>query len=166
MTASETSSETSSDTSSETTSGIAAPLRVRSDLLGELSVPPQQLVSFPHGLFGFPECREFALVPAERHSLFWLQSTAHPTLAFLLADPFEFFAGYAADVSPTDLAELQAKDAADVALLAIVTLPGARTAKPTANLQGPVAINLEARVGRQLAIEQSEFGVRCEFEIS
>lgn len=143
----------------------AAPLRVRSDLLGELTVPPEQVVAFPQGLFGFPECRDFALVPAERDALFWLQSTEHPTLAFLLADPFEFFAGYGVDVPPADLADLRAKEAADVALLAIVTLPGARGAKPTANLQGPVAINLKSRLGRQLAIEKSEFGVRCEFEI-
>lgn len=142
----------------------SASIVVASEVLGPLSVPADSVLTFPTGLFGFPECRRFALVPAGREGLFWLQSLEHSTLAFLLADPFQFFAGYAVELSASDHAELCTDGTDDVAVLAIVTLPQSRGAQPTANLQGPVALNLRAGVGRQLAIADGEWGVRCAFE--
>ncbi len=142
----------------------SASLAVLSEVLGPLSVPADSVLTFPTGLFGFPECRRFALVPAGREGLYWLQSLEHSTLAFLLADPFQFFAGYSVELGASDRAELGAQGTDDVAILAIVTLPQSRGAQPTANLQGPVALNLRGGIGRQLAIADGEWGVRCAFE--
>lgn len=133
---------------------------VASDLLGPLEVDADEVIRFPAGLFGFPDCREFVLVPAERDGLFWIQSVEHGTLAFLLADPFLHFEGYAVDLPAADRAELAVEDAADVVLLAIVTLPRSRAESPTANLQGPIAINLRHRRAKQLALADSAHGLR------
>jgi flagellar assembly factor FliW len=138
---------------------------IPSDLLGPLTVSEEEVVQFPAGLYGFPECQRFVVVPAEREGLYWLQSLDHAALAFLLADPFAFFDGYSVDLAPTDLAELQATESSEIGLLAIVTLPRTRHERPTANLQGPLAIHLGAQRGKQLAIAESEFGVRCAFEL-
>lgn len=138
---------------------------VHSDLLGPLSVASDEVLEFPDGLFGFPECRSFVLVPAEREGLYWLQSSAHSTLAFLLVDPFLFFEDFAVDVSRADLADLAAEDATEIAILAIVTLPGSRQDSPTANLQGPLALNLRGRRAKQLAVSESDFGVRCPIDL-
>lgn len=147
---------------------IISPRRMQlaSDLLGSLDVSDRELIRFPNGLFGFPECREFALVPAAREGLYWLQSSDYSALTFLLVDPFLAFRGYSVDLPPNDLTELGAGEASDVAILAIVTLPAARTEQPTANLQGPLAINLTARQAKQMAIGESEWGVRCAFDIA
>lgn len=143
---------------------VTSTLVVASEVLGELTVPADSVLTFPTGLFGFPECRRFALVPAGRDGLYWLQSIEHSTLAFLLADPFQFFRGYAVELTAGDRVELAAQSASDVAVFVIVTLPQSRGAQPTANLQGPVALNLRAGLGRQLAIANGEWGVRCAFE--
>lgn len=143
----------------------APQLTVRSELLGALTVPCDSVFTFLGGLFGFPECRRFVLVPAGREGLFWLQSCEHATLAFLLADPFLFFSGYAVELSAGDRADLRVRDAAEVAILAVVTLPQSRSAMPTANLQGPIALNFGAHLGRQLALSESEWGVRCQLEL-
>lgn len=135
-------------------------MTVQSDLLGPLDAEPEELIFFPGGMFGFPECRIFVLVPASRDGLYWLQSADHGTLAFLLADPFVFFADYQVELSPADRAELQVAAPADVVILAIVTLPRSREDLPTANLQGPIAINLTARRAKQLALADSGFGIR------
>jgi flagellar assembly factor FliW len=147
---------------------VSAPttVTIHSDLLGPLTVPAQDLVAFPVGLFGFPECRSFALVAAERDGMYWLQSADYGTLAFLLIDPFRFVEGYAVDLAATDLAELEATEPADVAVLAIVTLPATRAELPTVNLQGPVAFNLRLRRGKQLAISDGEWGLRHEVDLS
>lgn len=143
----------------------ASHVTVRSDLLGPIVVPATSLLAFDAGLFGFPECRSFVLVPTAREGLFWLQSADHAALAFLLVDPFTACDGYAVDLNAGDLHDLRASASSDVAVLAIVTLPGNRTDKPTANFQGPLAINLSASRGKQLAIGDNQYGVRYEIEL-
>jgi len=144
---------------------VTRPERVASDLLGPLAVAAEALFTFDAGLFGFPECRRFALVPAGRPGLYWLQSLEHGALAFLLADPFPHFPGYAVELNASDRAELDVRDAADVALLCVVTLPQARHEPPTVNLQGPVALNVRTRAARQLALAESDWGVRCPLDL-
>lgn len=139
---------------------------VHSSLLGPLSVAPAELLEFPDGLYGFPECRQFVLVPAEKEGLYWLQSAEHSTLAFLLVDPFLHFDGYAVDIPPADLSGLAAEHPSDIVILAIVTLPRTRHERLTANLQGPLAVNLAQQRAKQLAVSESDFGVRCEFDIN
>lgn len=135
-------------------------MHIRSELLGDLEATEEQLVDFPAGIFGFPECRRFALLPGARDGTFWLQSAEHPTLVFLLIDPFAFVPGYVVDLPPGELQELQVTPGTDVAILCIVTLPRQRDELATANLQGPLALNLAARLGKQIVIPESRWGVR------
>ena len=60
---------------------------VASELLGALHVAPDAVIDFAGGLLGFPECHRFALVPAGREGLFWLQSLDYSALTFLLGYP-------------------------------------------------------------------------------
>ena len=145
---------------------LESDILVASDLLGPLTVPADELIEFPSGIFGFPECRRYVVVPGERDGFFWLQSADHSALAFLLVDPFLFFEGYSVDLSAQEIQELGAGEASDVAILAIVTLPRTRHEQPTANLQGPIAIAFASRRAKQLAIAESEFGVRCTLDLA
>lgn len=139
----------------------ASMTRVPSNLLGSLEVSPDELIAFPAGLVGLPEYRSFVLIRAAREGMFWLQSADVPDLTFLLVDPFPHFDGYAVELSPEDVSSLEAEDAADVLLLAIVTLPCSPGGECTANLQGPLAFNLRSGRGKQIAIPDPRFGVRC-----
>jgi flagellar assembly factor FliW len=134
---------------------------VRSDLLGNFVTKPQSVMEFPHGLLGFPECHRFALVRAGTDGVYWLQSLDHSTLVFLLVDPFPHFADYVVDLPPAEVLELGGGNAADLAVLTIVTLPppGANE-PPTTNLQGPVMVNLRARRGKQIICSDADHGVR------
>ena len=145
----------------------AAPefITVASDLLGVLNVRQSEVLSFPSGLLGFPECRSFALVSARTAGLYWLQSVDYPVLAFLLVDPFLVFETYAVNLTPQDMASLDVSNPAEVAVLAIVTLSRNPGESATANLQGPVAVSLSARTGKQIAVNSPEFGVRCPLDL-
>lgn len=143
-----------------------AMVAVASDLFGPLEVPARRVFTFREGVYGFPECRRFALVSAGREGYFWLQSLEHGTLAFLLADPFPHFPDYTVELGATDRGELHVASAADIVVLCIVTLPHTRGEAPTANLQGPLAFNLAAGLGRQLAVGDTSWGVRCPLDVS
>ena len=140
-------------------------LTVRSDLLGELRIRSNEALYFPAGLLGFPECRRFALVRAEREGLFWLQSMEYATLVFLLVDPFAVVSDYSIDVAPSQIAELGAYRPADIGLLSVVTLPSTPGDQPTANLQGPIALNFATRTAKQLVLSETDFGVRCRIDL-
>lgn len=137
---------------------------VISDLLGTLTVESSAVLTFPKGILGFPECREFVLLPSEREHVYWLQSTQYASLAFLLVDPFVFFPGYTVDLATTELIDRpSAPD--EITLLAIVTLPRSREERPTANLQGPVVIDVRLAQGQQLVIADSSYGIREAFDL-
>lgn len=118
---------------------------------------------FARGLLGFPECRAFRLRAAERDGLYWLESLEHETLNFLIVDPFRFFPGYAVELGRADTFEIDARNAAELAVFAIVTLPRNGGAW-TANLQGPVVINTRSGLGRQSVLGDARVGVRCPFD--
>ena len=138
---------------------------VDSKLFGSLTVSEDELFQFPNGLYGFPECRTFVMLAAERDGFYWLQSADHSALAFMLVDPFLFFDGYTVELGNTDRAELEIDEPSDAAILAIVTLPRGPGEPPTANLQGPLALNTRDKRGKQIALQDTEFGVRCELDL-
>lgn len=139
---------------------------VESELLGEITVDPDELIHFPSGLLGFADCRRFVLVTSEREGLYWLQSAEHPALVFLLVDPFLAVDGFVVDLAPPELAELQATTESDLAVLAIVTLGAPEQGGCTVNLQGPLAINLRAKRARQVAVASSDYGVRYPIDLA
>ncbi|HVX41833.1 MAG TPA: flagellar assembly protein FliW [Gemmatimonadaceae bacterium] len=141
-------------------------VEVKSDLLGVLRVRTDELLRFPSGLLGFPECRRFALVRAAHEGLFWLQSHEYSTLVFLLVDPFEVANDYSIEIGPSQMMELGPHRPSDVALLAIVTLPATAGERPTANLQGPIAINFATRCAKQVVLSETDYGVRCPIDLA
>ena len=134
-------------------------LMITSQRFGELEIGDDQLLTMPDGLFGFPTCTQFALLPSGRDGFFWLQSTQAPTITFLIVDPFVYFDGYTVDLTGPLLQRLDTSEPSHVNVYSIVTLPGA-TGDATANLQGPLVFNVVSRQGFQAVIQDSEFGTR------
>lgn len=130
------------------------------DTADEAVAAPARPIFFERGLFGFGEARSFLLAPTTKEGLYWLQSTEIEALCLVLADPFRFFPGYSVDLPDIDAAYLDAQEPDDVAVLVTVTLADRPDRASTANLQGPVAINVRSRRGRQVIINQPGFGVR------
>jgi len=143
----------------------SASTSVESHILGALSVKPEECFDFPDGILGFPACKRFALVPAERPNFFWLQSVDCGSLAFLLVDPFAFIDEFYLDLNEGDLLPLKGGRDSEIGVLAIVTLPRKPDAAPTANLQGILAFNFTRRLGRQVIVHDSPYGVQWPMDL-
>jgi len=142
-------------------------LTVHSDLLGDMRLRSTDVFMFSQGILGFPECRRFALLRGIHDGLYWLQSMEYSALAFLLVDPFTVVDNYAADVPPSQLADLGAGSATDIAILAMVTLPTAGGGDtPTVNLRGPLAINFRTRRAKQIVSHEGDYSVRCPVDLT
>lgn len=136
-------------------------LSVRSELLGQLEVPAEQVVTFQYGIPGFPEGNLYALLPTGREGVFWLQSADFSALSFLLVDPFQFFPGYyQIDLSDEDIARLGTSEASEILVLSIVTLGAELDQSATANLRAPLLFNMKTRTAHQSIRPEEGFGVR------
>jgi flagellar assembly factor FliW len=134
-------------------------MKVLTKAYGEIEIEERQRVSFPRGLFGFEELRDFVLLDATQQPFYWLQSTERVSVAFVLIDPKFFRPDYSPDVDPAELEEIGIASGEDMLVFSIVTIPPAG-GRMTANLQGPLILNRETHVGRQSISANPLWGVR------
>jgi len=123
-------------------------MRVNTKAYGPREIDERQRITFPHGLLGFEKFMDYVLLDAERQPFYWLQSVDVEGLAFILVNPFLFRPDYELDIDDTDLSEIGISDPEDSLIFSIVTIPSDGSPM-TANLQGPLVINREARMARQ-----------------
>jgi flagellar assembly factor FliW len=120
-------------------------------------------VYFPRGLIGLENKREFALLSVrEGDSPFLLlQCVTDPGLGLLVADPYSFIDNYDVKLENPDRKTLKIKNIKQLAILVTVTIPQNKPEDTTLNLQGPIVINTEARIGLQ--VPQTEGGYPTHF---
>lgn len=133
---------------------------VQSTMFGEIEVEPDKVYRFPDGLLGFEELTSFILIDAEElRPLTWLVSLDEPEITFPLADPKYFVESYDVPIGAEDrdLLDVEADD--NVAIFTIVRLPQDGESI-TANLRGPIVLNLSSRIGRQVVLKNEAYGHR------
>ena len=122
---------------------------------GELEIDEKRVVQFPDGLLGFPEAKDYAILSHKPGSPFlWLQSICRPDLAFVMVEAFAVKEGYLEDLPP-ETRELVRDKEKKVDVFALVTIPPGEVEQMTVNLLGPLLIDVENRIGRQVILEKS-----------
>ena len=135
-------------------------------VLGQVDVAPESVYAFANGMHGFETHTQFALVPAARESLFWLQSLSDRDIVFLLIDPFVASPGFEVDLALTERSALQLDSSADVLVLAVVTLPAGNANAPTANLRGPIVLNTRKQLAQQIMSAVQGHEVRTPIDLN
>lgn len=137
---------------------MSSPSQTASLAVAAADVP--ELV-FATGLPGFPGERRFALVRwgAFEGPYSLMVDLENPDVRFLVMPPYVFFPDYVVDLDDTIAAKIHLAKAENCLLLVIVTL-GATPEDATANLLGPVVINLETREGVQAVLAESGYSTR------
>lgn len=123
-------------------------MKVATKAYGLIDVDERHRITFPHGLLGFENVKDYVLLDAERQPFYWLQSMEVERVAFILVNPFLFRPDYELDIDDEELRDIGIDKAEDALVFSIVTVP-ADGSPMTANLQGPLVINREARLARQ-----------------
>ncbi|WP_239057686.1 flagellar assembly protein FliW [Pseudodesulfovibrio sp. JC047] len=131
--------------------------------LGEREVGPNGIIYFPRGLVGLESKREFALlsVKSDDSPFLLLQCVTDPGLGLLVADPYAFLDEYDVKIENGDRKVLKVENVHQLAVLVTVSIPQAKPEDTTLNLQGPIVINTENRIGLQ--IPQTETGYPTHF---
>jgi flagellar assembly factor FliW len=131
-------------------------VKVVTKAYGPVDVDEEQRISFPQGLYGFETLREYVLLDAEPQPFYWLQSIEAVDIAFILINPFLFRPDYEMDIDNESLLPIGINDPGKALIFSIVTLPSDGSPM-TANLQGPLVINRDSKLGLQAVLTDSRW---------
>ena len=131
-------------------------MKLATKAFGLIDVDERQKIGFPLGLFGFESFKEYVLLDAERQPFYWLQSVDAEQVAFVLINPFLFRPDYEMDIDNEELLSISISDPGKALIFSIVTIP-TDGGPMTANLQGPLIINRENRLGIQAILADSRW---------
>ncbi len=133
-------------------------MEIQTTRFGLMEVADERVMTFPHGLLGFPEHTRFALIQAgEENYFFWLQSIDEPELAFVVTDPTLFFKDYNVPVREETIAEIEL---ADERLVQCFVICNKVDDWLTGNLLGPILVNAQNRLGQQMVLTDKKWTTR------
>ncbi len=131
---------------------------IETSRFGGIDVDDQRFLNFPRGLLGFPDDKDYALIQTGENSAFyWMQAVHRPELAFVVCDPRMFIPDFRIAIKSEDLASVGLTDTHGSQVFVIVNKVDDTL---TANLQGPLVINVATRVGKQLVLSEKKFTTR------
>ena len=135
-------------------------VNVMTTRFGAVEIDDDRIIEMPDGMLGFAERRFILLSPDNNGSFFWFQSVDNPALAFVVTDPTAFVPGYEVTLTPDEYNRLKLDpESAEVILLAVTTM--AREARDiTINMQGPIVVNPEKMMAKQIVLENGKYGIR------
>lgn len=132
-------------------------MKIATTRFGEIEIEEKKIITMPLGLLGFPENKRFVLFQHKENSpFFWYQSLDDPSLAFVITNPILFKPDYQVN-SEAILHDMKWSHESDLDLFVIVTIPQGRPQDMTANLIGPILVNLNTREAVQMIIADTAY---------
>ncbi len=124
------------------------------------------VLSFPWGMPGLEDYKQFNLVVLEENSPFYcLRCTGQPEIGLLLVNPFVAFRDYEFDLAEEAAAQLEIADREQVAVLCTVnTSKGLDSA--TINLLAPIVVNTEKLMAKQVILNDRRYSLRAPLKIN
>jgi flagellar assembly factor FliW len=142
----------------QTTSTGPAVFTTKTRNFGSIEVRSDQIIYLDPGLLGFIQYHRYILIEHHREAPFlWLQCLDKEGLAFVVVDPRNLLSDYQPSPLAQAMRDLKVEQAEDLKVLVILTIPPGKPQEMTANLMGPVVINLKTRQGRQIIVEDPQY---------
>lgn len=129
---------------------------------GEVTVDADKIITFPAGIVGFPDLKQFMLIYDEEKSdsnIKWLQSLDEPNFAMPVIDPLKVKEDYNPVVEDELLTDLGNFDESDMLVLITITVPS-DVENMSVNLAAPIVINAANKRAIQIIIDQPEYVVK------
>ena len=136
-------------------------MKITSPVVGAVDVSADRVLSFPTGLPGFENCRQFTLLHAaesEAPRLFILQCLDDPEVVFSVTTPDILGLNYEFTLTDAESASLELTNPDDVSVLLIVRASVDDT-PVHANLMAPLVLNTATRLGLQKVIGRVDTSV-------
>jgi flagellar assembly factor FliW len=130
-------------------------VNIHTTRFGVVGIKKEKIIEMPNGLLGFPDNKQFVMLPHEENSpFFWYQSIDEAALAFVLTSPFIFKPDYEVDLEDTvkEMSWNENGKKEHLELFVIVNIPKGSPHKISINLIGPILINTKTRQAVQMVL--------------
>lgn len=125
---------------------------------GEITVEQDKVITMTTPFLGFPESKRFVLRPHGPESPFmWFQSLDNAKLAFVIIQSAILDPDYQPEIPSHIQEELEISTQNDLEFLLILTIPKENPQEMTANLLGPLMINAQKRLAKQVLLDPLKY---------
>ncbi|MCP8617600.1 flagellar assembly protein FliW [Salirhabdus salicampi] len=132
-------------------------MKIQTVYFDEVEVNEDKIITFPFGLPGFQNERQFIVMDIPENPMFSvLQSVTNPDLAFIISSPYVIEHNYEFDLDETTVQQLAITSVEDVSVFSIVTMKETFE-QSTINLQAPVIVNVKNNMGKQVVLNESRY---------
>jgi len=139
---------------------LEAWVKIQTTRFGELDVNKEDILNFSEGILGFESLKRFFIVdPGDSTLILWLQSLDDAKIAFPVIEPRIFKPDYVAKLMPIDITSLSLENMSSARVYSIITIPK-NVVDMTANLKAPIVINSDAKIGKQIVLQDSKLPVQ------
>lgn len=129
---------------------------------GKVTVNEDNRILFPEGIYAFEDLRNFYILQMDDDNVFQLlQSEEKPEIAFIIINPYLFKQDYVLNVREEDLKEIgieQSDNAQE--LLSVFSIVTVTEDSMTANLLGPIIVNVQKRTAKQALALNEEYSTK------
>ncbi|MCI8565467.1 MAG: flagellar assembly protein FliW [Lachnospiraceae bacterium] len=139
---------------------------LETDSYGEIEYQEQDLITFPDGVFGFPDLKRYLLLSLTEgdDTVLLMLSVDQPEIVFAIVNPLVFCKDYVPSLSAAELSFLDAKDDGELSYYAICTIRSNEDyLKNTVNLKCPLVIDPISRRGIQVILPNPAYHYRHKF---
>lgn len=136
-------------------------MRLDTKHFGELEIEDEKIINFSEGLLGFEDEKRFIIInnQDEESPFQWLQSVKNPDLAFVIINPFIVYPNYDIEIPKRTLKKLEIDNEKNIIIYSIVVVPK-DVEKMTTNLLGPVVININKMLGKQVILDDERYSTK------
>ncbi len=136
-------------------------MKIITKLFGEIEVDEEKMITFPLGIVGFPDLKDFLLIhdSESEGGIRWMQSIQEPAFAMPVIDPLIVMPDYNPCIEDDLLVPLGNITEENTLVLVTITVPH-DLEKMTVNLKAPIVINGENRKAAQIITEDEKYLVK------
>lgn len=126
---------------------------------GNVEIDETKIITLPKGIPGFSESKKFIILDHDDIRPFHsFQCVETPDLSFIIMDPFLFMTDYSVDIEPYIRDMKWEKDTSeDLFLYVIINATDPDPRNITANLMGPLLINIKKNQGVQMIVSDRKY---------
>jgi flagellar assembly factor FliW len=129
-------------------------MSLQSRVTQQPSIQSEKIFTFPKGIPGFEEYTTFKLFHKDdgQVSAYWLESCENPDVTFTLVDPTAYDLNYDIFLDDREQEIIKADDPVDIGVF--LMLKKENDAMLTANIGGPLVINVSRQLGLQKVLRR------------
>lgn len=129
-------------------------MEIKTRIFGDVTISDDKMISFPNGIVGFPDLKDFALIHDEEQGdqagIRWMQSVQEPNFAMPVINPLVVKEDYDPMVDDELLSVIG--NGENILVLTTITVP-TDLSKMSVNLKAPFVINVDTRKAVQVVLE-------------